>query len=114
MNVGWDEVCDLGVNGDGGVEQSDLKAGGFGFGKGLAGVLFVEQDLTLEVGGFDEVSVDQREGADACSGEQGGSGGSGGSNTDDGYVSGGEELLTGVADAGEENLARVAILIGDR
>jgi hypothetical protein len=29
-------------------------------------------------------------------------------------VSGGEELLTGVADAGEENLARVAILIGDR
>ena len=114
MNVGWDEVCDLRVDGYGGVEQSDLQAGGFGFGKAFPGVGLVKQDLTLEVGGFDEVSVDEGEGADASAGEQGGSGGSGGSNPDDGYVGGGEELLTGVADAGKENLAGVTILIGDR
>ena len=89
MDVGGDEVGDVGVDGDGGVEESDLAAGGFGFGEGFAGVGLVEEDLTLEVGGFDEVAVDEGEGADAGAGEEGGGGGSGGSDADDGDVGGG-------------------------
>ena len=109
VDVGWDEVRDVSVDGDGGVEEGDLAAGGFGFGEGFAGVGLVEEDLALEVGGFDEVAVDEGEGADAGAGEEGGGGGSGGSDADDGDVGGGEEMLAGGSDAGEENLAGVAV-----
>ena len=70
MDVGWDEVCDFGVNGDRGVEEGDLAAGGLGFGEGFEGVGLVEEDLALEVGGFDEVAVDEGEGADTGAGEK--------------------------------------------
>ena len=50
VDVGGDEVGDVGVDGDGGVEEGDLAAGGFGLGEGLEGVVFVEEDLALEVG----------------------------------------------------------------
>ena len=108
-DVGGDEVGDVGVDGDGGVEEGDLAAGGFGLGEGFEGVGFVEEDLALEVGGLDEVAVDEGEGADAGAGEQRGGGGSGGSDADDGDVGGGEQLLAGGADAGEEDLAGVAV-----
>lgn len=114
MDVGGDEVGDAGVDGDAGVEESDFAAGGFSFGKGVEGVGFVEEDLALEVGGFDAVAVDEGEGADAGAGEEGGCCGSGGSDTDDGDVGVGEELLAGGADAGEEDLAGVAFVVGDR
>jgi len=113
VDVGGDEVGDLGMDGDGGVEEGDLAAGGLGLGEGVAGVGLVEEDLALEVGGFDEVAVDEGEGADAGAGEEGGGGGSGGSYADDGYVGGAEEMLTCGSDAGEEDLAGVAVVIGD-
>jgi hypothetical protein len=72
VDVGGDEIGDVGVDGDRGVEESNLAAGGFGLGEGFAGVGLVEEDLTLEVGGFDEVAVDEGEGADAGAGEEGG------------------------------------------
>jgi len=109
VDVGWDEVRDVRVDRDGGVEEGDLATGSFGFWEGFAGVGLVEEDLALEVGGFDEVAVDEGEGADASAGEQGGGGGSGGSDADDGDVGRGEEMLTGGSNAREENLAGVAI-----
>ena len=69
VDVGGDEVGDVGMDSDGGVEESDLAAGGFGFREGFAGVCFVEEDLALEVGGFDEVAVDEGESADAGAGQ---------------------------------------------
>ncbi len=113
VDVGGDEVGDVGVDGDGGVEEGDFAAGGFGFGEGFAGVGFVEEDLALEVGGFDEVAVDEGESSDAGAGEEGCGCGSGGSYADDGDVGGGEELLAGGADAREEDLAGVAVVIWD-
>lgn len=89
VDVGGDQVCDVGVDGDARVEEGDLAAGGFCFGEGVAGVCLVEEDLALEVGGLDEVAVDEGEGADAGAGEKGGGGGSGGSDADDGDVGGG-------------------------
>ncbi len=113
VDVGGDEVGDVGVDGDGGVEEGDFAAGGFGLGEGVAGVGLVEEDLALEVGGFDEVAVDEGEGADTGAGEERGGGGSGGSYADDGDVGGAKQLLTGGCDAGEEDLAGVAVVIGD-
>ena len=92
VNVGGDEVCDAGVDGDGGVEEGDLAAGGFGLGEGFAGVGLVEEDLALEVRGFDEVAVDEGEGADAGAGEERGGGGSRGSDADDGDMGGAKEV----------------------
>jgi hypothetical protein len=59
VDVGGDQVGDAGMDGDGGVEEGDLAAGGFGLGAGFEGVFFVEEDLALEVGGLDEVTVDE-------------------------------------------------------
>ena len=70
VDVGGDEVCDVGVDVDGGVEEGDLAAGSFGFGESFEGVGFVEEDLALEVGGFYEVAVDEGEGSYAGSGEE--------------------------------------------
>src|SRR5207302_219600 len=65
VDVGGDEVGDVGMDGDGGVEEGNLAAGGFGLGEGVAGVGLVEENLALEVGGFDEVAVDESKGTDA-------------------------------------------------
>ena len=108
VDVGGDEVGDDGFDLDGGVEGGDLAAGGFGLGQGGARVGLVEEDLALEVGGLDEVAVDECEVADAGAGEQRGGGGARGSDADDGDVGLSEELLATGADAGEENLAGVA------
>lgn len=70
VDVGGDEVGDVGVDRDGGVEERNLAAGGFGLGKGFAGVGFVEEDLALKVGGLHEVAVDEGEGADSGAGEE--------------------------------------------
>ena len=97
---------------DGGVGGEEFTAGGFGFGEGVAGVLLVEEDLALEVGGLDEVAVDEDKVADAGAGEERGGGGPGGADADDGDTGAGEGLLAGVADAGEEDLAGVTVQAG--
>ena len=109
-----DQVGDVGVDADAGVDAGEVAAGGFGFGEGGAGVVFVEEHLALEVGGFYEVAVDEGKAADASAGEEAGGGGSGGADSDDGDVGAGEELLAGRADGGEEDLAGVAVGIWDR
>ncbi len=102
-DVGWGEVGDAGVDGDAGVEESDVAACGLGLGEGVACVGFVEEGLALEVGGLDEVAVDEGERADTGAREQRCGGRSHGPAADDGDVSGGETLLAEGADAGEEN-----------
>jgi len=108
-----DQVGDVGVDADAGVDAGEVAAGGFGFGEGGARVGFVEEHLALEVGGFYEVAVDEGKAADASAGEEAGGGGSGGADSDDGDVGAGEELLAGRADGGEEDLAGVAVGIWD-
>ena len=79
VNVGGDQIGDAGMDSNRGVEEGDLAAGGFGFGEGVAGVGFVEENLALEVGRFDEVTVDEGEGADAGAGKKRGRGSAGSS-----------------------------------
>ena len=101
------------MDGDGGVEEGDFATGGFGFGARVEGVVFVEEDLALKVGGLDEVAIDEGEGSDACAGEEGSGCGAGGSDADDGDMSRGEELLAGGGDAGEEDLTGIAVVLGN-
>ena len=103
---------DDGIDLDGGVEGGDLAAGGFRLGQGGEGVGLVEEDLALEVGGLDEVAVDEGEVADAGAGEQRGGGGSGGADADNGDACFGEQALALRADAGEEDLPGVAVCKG--
>ena len=107
MDIGGNEIGDVGMDGNGGVEKGDLAASGLGFRERFAGVGLVEEDLALEVGGLYEVAVDEGEGTDAGAGEEGSRCCSGGSAADDGDVGGGEEALAGGSDAGEEDLAGV-------
>jgi hypothetical protein len=111
--VGGDEVGDGRGDVDGGVDAGEVETGGFGFGEGGAGVVFVEEHLALEVGGLDEVAVDEGEMAYAGAGEKAGCGCSGCADADDGDVGAAEELLAGLADGGEEDLAGVTVLIRD-
>ena len=111
-DVGGGEVGDAGMDRDGGVEAGDVAAGGFGLGQGVAGVGLVEEDLALEVGGFDEVAVDEGEGADAGAGEERGGGRSGGSAADDGDVGVRARCCWPARPMpGKRNLAGVAVLI---
>jgi hypothetical protein len=102
---GWTVMVEL--------KRAILPACGLGLGERVAGVGLVEQDLALEVGGFDEVAVDEGEGADAGAGEERGGGGSGGSYADDGDVGGAQQMLAFGSDAGEEYLPGVAVVVGD-
>ena len=101
------------MDGDAGVEEGDVAAGGFGRGEGVAGVGFVEEDLALEVGGLDEVAVDEGEGADSSACEERCGGRAHGSAAYDGDVGGGKTLLADSADAGKENLTGVSVFIRD-
>lgn len=101
------------VDGDAGVELGDVSAGRLGFGQAFARVGFVEENLALEVGGFDEVAIDEGESSDAGAGDERCGGCAHGSAADDGDVCGGEPLLAGAADAGEEDLPGIAVGVGD-
>ena len=111
-DVGRGEVGDVRVDGDGGVEAGDVTAGGLGLGEGFTGVGLVEEDLALEVGGFDEVAVDEGERAYASACEQRGGSRAHGSAADNGDMSGSQALLAGGANPGEEDLAGVAVGVG--
>jgi hypothetical protein len=101
VDVGGNYVRDVGVDDDGGVEESDLAEGGFGLRERLEGVGLVEENLALQVGGFYEVAVNEGKGADARAGEEGSRGSSSSSDADDGDVGGSELLLTCDSDTGK-------------
>jgi hypothetical protein len=89
------------MDGDAGVELGDVAAGRLGLGQRFEGVGLVKEDLALEVGGLDEVAVDEGEGTNAGAGEQRCGGCAHGSAADDRNMGGGEPLLALLTDAGE-------------
>jgi len=103
----------MGLELNAGVDAGEMAARGLGFGEGVAGIVFVEEDLALEVGGLDEVAIDEGEAADAGAGEETGGGCAGGADADDGCVRVQKTLLSALADGGEEDLAGVALVVVD-
>jgi hypothetical protein len=102
------QVGDEAVGGYGGVDGAKFLLGGDGFGKGVAGIRFVEKGLALKVGRLDKVAVDDAETADTGASEESGRRGADSAATDDYGAGSGEALLAGFADSGKENLARIA------
>ena len=98
---GWTAVCEL--------KRAMPRRAASALGRASRASCFVVEDLALEVGGLDEVAVDEGEGADAGAGEQRSGGGSGGPAADDGDVAVGEAALAGIADGAEEDLAGIAV-----
>ena len=69
-DVGGDKVCDDGLNLNGGVDEGEVVAGGLSLGGGVLGVGFFKEDLALEVGVLDDVTVNEGEVTDAGAGEE--------------------------------------------
>src|ERR1700761_6077447 len=105
VNVVRDEVGDVRADLDIAVEACDLTAGGLGLRSGGSSVGFVKENLTLQVALFDEVAIDEDEGADTGTGKQRGGGGAGGSAADDGDCGAGKALLSFLTDGRKEDLA---------
>ena len=108
MDVAWCEVGNMSADRDILVEQGDFAAGGFGFGERIAGVGLVKEDLPLEIAFFDEVPVDEGEGADTGACEEACGGSAGGSDPNEGNMGSSELLLALLANTGKEHLAGVA------
>ena len=53
------------LNADLCVDGSEFAGRSFGFGETLAGVLFVKQELALEITGLDIVAINDSQGTDA-------------------------------------------------
>jgi hypothetical protein len=68
-DVGEVEVGDDGFDEDFGVDASESVVGGDCFGEVFCGILFIEENLALEVGVFDEVAVDDADVSDAGASE---------------------------------------------
>lgn len=107
-DVGGIGVGDDGVDVDVAVDAAELAGCGDRLGELVRDVLFVEEDLALEVAELDEVAVDETEVADPGADEDVGEDGSEGAGADDGDACRAEASLAVVADGVESCLAVVA------
>jgi len=97
---------------DGGIDGAKLALGGDGFGESGEGVGFVEKGLALEIGRFDEITIDYAKLSDSGADQEVGGSGSNGAATDDNGAGGEEALLAFFAEGSEENLTRVFFVEG--
>ena len=103
------DVGDDRLDGDGRVDEAQLVGGGDGFGERGGDVLFVVEELPLEIVELDEVAIDDADEADAGADESAGDDGAEGAAAADERAAGGESLLPCFAEGGEADLAVVAV-----
>jgi hypothetical protein len=84
------EVGDDTFDRNGGIDGFELAFGGDRFGEGVAGVIFIEQGLALEIGRFDEIAIEDANATDAGADQEAGRGCTDGSAAND-YGAGGQE-----------------------
>ncbi len=104
------EIGDDAFDGYGRIDRAKLALRGNGLGQNIEGVGFIEEGLTLQVRGLDEIAIDDSEVADAGANEQIGSGSADSAATDDGRPRGEQPLLPFRADPAEKHLARIFFL----
>jgi len=103
------DVGDDGFEAAGRIDACEFVCGGDGFGELGAEVVFIEEDLTLEVGEFDEVAVNESDVSNACADEGFGEDGAERADATDENAGVQEALLSCRADPVKEDLAAVAI-----
>lgn len=89
-----------------------MAAGGFSFRKALPSVVLIEEDLTLKVRWFNEVSIDDRDGPGARPGEKRRRRRTHRATSDNGDVCFGKPLLALSPDTRKQNLARITLPFG--
>lgn len=112
VDVAGCEVGDGVVDADVGVDGGEALGGGEGLGRCGVGVELGVEALALEVGGFDDVAVDEGEAANAGTGEEVGGDAAERAQADDAGVGGEEALLRIGAKVGEDGLSRVPVGAG--
>ena len=105
FDVGGVGVGDDGVDFDFVIDLPESLGGGDGLGEFLGRVIFVEEQLALEIAEFDEVAIDDAEEADAGAGEELGGDGAEGAAADDQGAGAVKARLAFRADLGENFLA---------
>ena len=80
------------------------------FGKGLSGIGLREKGLTLEIRGFDEISVNDAKPADAGADQEVGSGSANRTTANQDGTGGAQTLLSFAAKRRKQHLARVFLL----
>jgi len=93
-----------------GVDRAKLVFRSHGFGQGFAGVCFIEQGLPLEVGGFDEISIDNAKASDSRANQEIGRGRPDCSTADQDRASIGQALLTLGTKGREQHLPRIFLV----
>jgi len=107
-DVGVVNVGDDGLDVNAGVDGAELASGGLGLGQVLGNVVLVEEDLALQVAGFDEVAIDQAQVADPGADKRVGQYGPQRPAAAESDVTVQEPPLTLLADAVEAHLTAVA------
>ncbi len=118
FDVGVVDVEDVGLDGDARIDAAEFFGGGDGLGALGGDVVFVEEDLALEVVEFDKVAVADAEEAEAGADEGVGEDGAEGAAAEEDGAGVAEAVLAVGADAFEEDLAGVAgeggVEVGER
>ena len=105
IEIGYDSL-----DGNGGIDGFELALGGDGFGEGVAGVIFIEQGLALEIGGLDEIAIEDANAADAGADQEAGAGCANGSAADDDGAGSEKALLALEAEACKKYLPGIFFL----
>jgi len=84
FRVARGEIGDDTFDGNGGIDGAELALGGDGLGEDVEGVGLIEERLPLQVGGLNEIAIDDFEVADAGANKKIGGGSADGAAADDG------------------------------
>jgi len=99
------EIGDNTFDGNRRIDGAELALGRNGLGENVEGIGLVEERLTLQVRGLDEIAIDDSEVAYAGTNEKIGGGSADSTATDNGRPRGEQSLLPFRADPGEKHLA---------
>lgn len=109
FNIARVGIDDVGIDGDAGVDRSQPFSGRGSFGPVRAGMIFIEQNLSLKVGKFDDVAIDQAKEAEARAHQLFGDLAAQCPAANQQYPRGGKPGLAGIADLGKEGLSVVSV-----
>src|SRR5207244_7449312 len=93
-----DDTC----SGDSGIDGAQLLLRGNRFGQGFLGIRFVKKRLALQVGGLDEIAVNDSQLTDASADQKIGGGSADGTAPDDDGAGSEQPFLTFRTDPGEK------------
>ncbi len=109
-DVAWSQISDYAFDLDIGINEAQASLGSNGLRQGVAGVQLGEKRLPLEVGGFDEIAIDDAKPADAGADEEVCCGSTNRAAADKDGTGGPQALLSVTAQRRKKHLSRVFLV----